>query len=102
MPKLQSELPPGNFLRAHIERKTFDFGEGDRAAPGRALVNVVSVRTGDVVRNTRDLLEDMRVKCGNYLSEQIRILSKNCANSIHPSIFANEKLESSAVIILGR
>lgn len=96
VPRLQLEVPPGDILRKRIMGRTYDFGDDDRAAPGRALVNIVSVRTGDVTQNTRDLLEDMRVKCGVYLQEQIRIESKNCANSLHPSIFSNEKLDRTA------
>ncbi len=79
-----------------MEKKTYDFGEADRAAPGKALVNVVSVRTGDVTQASHDLLEDMRIPCGVYLQEQIRILSKDCANSFHPGIFSNEQLDKTA------
>jgi type III restriction enzyme len=96
VPRLQLELPAGNPLRVLIKKRTYDFGSEDRKASGRALVNVVSVRTGDVQEHTRDLLEDMRVRCGAYLQEQIRILSKNCTDSLPPNIFSNSKLNKSA------
>jgi len=79
-----------------IGKKTFDFGEGDRAAKGKALINIVSVKTGDVSQAKRDLLEDMRVRCGGFLYEQIRILSKNCCSAIHPDVFSSPALDKTA------
>src|SRR5690349_20621562 len=38
----------------------------------------------------------MRIACGRYLQEQIRILSKNCLNALNPALFANPKLEKTA------
>lgn len=96
VPRLQLELPAGDPLRGLIKKRTYDFGSEDRTASGRALVNVVSVRTGEVQQQTRDLLEDMRVRCGAYLQEQIRILSKNCTDSLPPSLFSNTKLDKTA------
>lgn len=95
-PRLQLELPTGDSLRGLIKKRTYGFSSEDRMASGRALVNVVSVRTGDVEQQTRDLLEDMRVRCGAYLQEQIRIMSKNCSDSLPPSIFLNSKLDKTA------
>lgn len=95
-PRFQLELPDSCYLQEIIKGKTFAFDDDDRSSPGKALINVVSVRTGDVEQRTRDLLEDMRVKCGVYLQEQIRALSKNCLNSIHPDTFTNEKLDKLA------
>lgn len=94
--RLQLELPGDDRLRKLIKKRTYDFGSDDRAAPGRALVNIVSVRTGEVQSQTRDLLEDMRVRCGAYLQGQIRVLSKNCSDSIPPNTFSNSKLDKSA------
>ena len=96
VPRLQIELPAHDALRKMIEQRSLEFGPSDRAAPGRALINIVSIRTGDVTQNTRDLYEDMRVRCGAYLHEQIRTLSRNCANAIPPSVFTSEKLSQSA------
>jgi type III restriction enzyme len=96
VPRLQPELPEGDPLGKIVEGGTFNFDDADRAAPGKALVNIVSVKTGDVTQDTRNLLEDMRVRCGTYLQEQIRSQSKNCANSMHPSTFSNAKLDKSA------
>jgi type III restriction enzyme len=96
VPKLQLELPSNKVLRKLIEDKTYEFSDGDRKAPGRALVKNVSVRTGEETQKVRDLYEDMRVRCGLYLQEQIRIRSKNCANSLHPSAFSNEQLDKTA------
>jgi type III restriction enzyme len=95
-PNLQLEMPSGDGLCRLIEKRTFDFGEEDRAAKGKALVNVVSVRTGDVEQSKRDLLEDMRIRCGAFLYEQIRQLSKNCCSAIHPDTFSNAKLDKTA------
>jgi type III restriction enzyme len=95
VPNLQPEMPAGDRLRKLIARKTLDFGEEDRAARGRALINVVSVATGDVSQGRRDLLEDMRVRCGTFLYTQIRSLSKNCCSAIHPDAFSGPKLDKS-------
>lgn len=96
VPRLQLEMPPGDGLKKLIAKKTFDFAEKDRAARGRALINVVSVRTGDVVQAKRNLLEDMRVRCGTFLYEQIRLLSKNCCSAIHPDTFSGPALDKTA------
>ncbi len=98
VPRLQIEMPLADRLRKFIERKTIDFGDEDRAAGGRALVSVVSVRSGEVSQNTRDLLEDMQVRCGVYLQDQIRALSKDCLNAIHPATFSNQKLDKPACL----
>ena len=95
VPNLQPEMPIGDRLRKLIAKKTFDFGDEDRAARGKALINIVSVATGDVSQAKRDLLEDMRVRCGAFLYEQIRILSKNCCSAIHPDAFSNPQLDKS-------
>ena len=79
-----------------IKRKTFDFSEGDRSARGKALVNIVSVATGDVAQTKRNLLEDMRVRCGTFLYENIRTLSKNCCNAIKPGTFSSPQLDKAA------
>jgi type III restriction enzyme len=96
VPNLQAEMPPGDRLRKLIARKTFDFTEEDRAARGKALINIVSVATGEVSQAKRDLLEDMRVRCGTFLYEQIRILSKNCCSAIHPDAFSGPQLDKTA------
>ena len=96
VPKLQLTLPIRDLLPRIIRDKSYQFGDDDCAAPGKALVNVVSVRTGDVRQDARDLLEDMRVRCGAYLQEQIRIQSKNCANGIPPATFSSDKLNLTA------
>lgn len=96
VPYLQLEMPSGTTLKKLIAAKTFNFSESDRAAAGKALVNVVSVKTGKVVQDKRDLLEDMRVRCGVYLYEQIRALAKNCCSAIHPEVFASPALAKSA------
>lgn len=96
VPNLQPEVPTGARLRRLIAKKTIDFSEEDRAARGRALINIVSVATGDVSQAQRNLLEDMRVRCGAYLYEQIRILSKNCCSAIHPDAFSSPQLEKTA------
>jgi type III restriction enzyme len=93
---LQSEMPAGDRLGKLIAKKTFDFGEEDRSARGKALINIVSVATGDVSQSKRDLFEDMRVRCGTFLYEQIRILSKNCCNAIHPDSFSDPRLDKYA------
>ncbi len=95
-PRLQLEMPPGDVLQKLIAKKTFDFSEADRAAKGKALINIVSVKTGDVSQSRRNLLEDMRVRCGAFLYEQIRVLSKNCCSAIHPEVFSNAELDKSA------
>jgi type III restriction enzyme len=95
-PRLQLEMPPGDTLKKLIEKKTFDFGDEDRAAKGKALINIVSVRTGEVAQAKRNLLEDMRVRCGAFLYEQIRILSKNCCSAIHPDLFSSAALDKTA------
>ena len=38
----------------------------------------------------------MRVRCGTFLYETIRILSKNCCNAIRPDVFLNPKLDKTA------
>jgi len=93
---LQPEMPPGDRLRKAISKKTFDFSEEDRAARGQALINIVAVATGEVSQAKRNLLEDMRVRCGAFLYEQIRILSKNCCSAIHPDAFSSPQLDKSA------
>jgi len=65
-------------MKKLIGKKTFDFGEGDRAAKGKALINIVSVKTGDVSQAKRDLLEEHARAVRRLPYEQIRILSKNC------------------------
>jgi type III restriction enzyme len=60
------------------------------------LVNIVSVKTGEVEQHTIDLFEDMRVTCGAYLQEHVRLLSKNCLNAMNPSVFVNDKLNHTA------
>ena len=96
VPKLQPEMPTGDRLRKLILKKTIDFSEEDRASPGKALINIVSVATGDVAQAQRDLLEDMRVRCGAFLYEQIRILSKNCCSAIRPDTFSSPQLDKTA------
>ena len=96
VPNLQPEMPTGDRLRKLIGKKTFDFGEEDRAARGQALINIVSVATGDVAQAKRNLLEDMRVRSGAFLYEQIRILSKNCCSAIHPDAFSSPQLDKNA------
>lgn len=96
VPNLQPEMPAGNRLHKLIAKKTLDFSDEDRAASGKAFINIVSVATGDVSQARRDLLEDMRVRCGAFLYDQIRILSKNCCSAIHPDAFSNPQLDKSA------
>jgi type III restriction enzyme len=96
VPNLQPEMPAGDRLSRLIADRTFDFSDADRAAAGRALINVVSMTTGDVSQSQRDLLEDMRVRCGAFLYEQVRLLSKNCCSAIHPDAFANAQLDKTA------
>ena len=43
-------MPSGDWLRKLIAKKTFDFSEEDRAAKGKALINIVSVATGEVAQ----------------------------------------------------
>jgi type III restriction enzyme len=94
--RLQLEMPPGDALKKLITRKTFDFSDSDRAAKGKALINIVSVKTGAVSQATRNLLEDMRVRCGAFLYDQIRMLSKNCCSAIHPDTFSSPALDKTA------
>lgn len=96
VPNLQVEMPAGDTLEKLIKKKVLDFSEEDRAAQGKALVNIVSVKTGEVAQSKRDLLEDMRVRCGSYLYENIRTLSKNCCNAIKPSTFNGPQLDKTA------
>ena len=96
VPLLQLEMPLRDRLIKFIASKTIDFSAKDRKAQGTALVNVVSVRTGDITQNQRDLLEDMRTRCGAFLEDQIRILSKDCLNSIPPGAFSNKELDKAA------
>lgn len=95
-PRLQLELPSPDQLQRLLKKKTYDFNADDRAAPGRAMITVVSVKTGKETQQSRDLLEDMRVSCGRYLQDQIRALSKNCLNALNPALFATPPLEKSA------
>ena len=95
VPNLQLEVP-GDGLQSLIAKKTFNFSEEDRAAKGRALINIVSVKTGSVAQAKRDLLEDMRVSCGSFLYDHIRILSKNCCSAIPPAVFERPQLDQSA------
>lgn len=96
VPNLQPEMPAGDYLGKLIKKKTFDFGEEDRSARGRALINIVSVATGDVSQAKRNLLEDMRVRCGAFLYENVRTLSKNCCSAIHPDTFSTPQLNKTA------
>lgn len=96
VPNLQPELPIAGALRKLIEQKTYDFGESALAARGKATVSVVSVKTGDVTQTSRDLYEDMRVRCGTFLHDQIRALSRNCANSIPQAVFNTPGLDMTA------
>jgi len=96
VPKLQLEVPPGEPLLKIVKQKTIGFDDDDRSAPGKALVNVVSVKTGEVKQQSRDLFEDMRVRSGSFLQQEIRSHSRNCANSIHPKAFSSEKLDKTA------
>jgi type III restriction enzyme len=94
--RLQLELPSPDALAKLLRKRTLSLSDEDRIAAGRALINIVSVRTGDVQEQTIDLLEDMRVACGTYLQEQIRAQSKNCLNAMNPALFANAKLVATA------
>lgn len=96
VPNLQPEMPAGDSLGRLITKKTFDFSEEDRSARGRALINIVSVASGDVSQAKRNLLEDMRVRCGSFLYQSIKMLSKNCASAIHPDTFSNAQLDKTA------
>lgn len=96
VPRLQLELPTAEQLQRLLKRKTLEFSDADSAAPGRALINIVSVKTGHVKTQTRDLLEDMRVPCGRYIQDQIRVASKNCLNALNPALFSNPTLDRTA------
>lgn len=96
VPRLQLELPSPAQLQKILKNKTIDFSAEDRAAPGRAMVSIVSVKTGEVTQQSRDLLEDMRISCGRYLQDQIRILSKNCLNALNPALFTTPALQKTA------
>ncbi len=96
VPKLQPQIPRSDRLTRLLVAKTLQFSPEDCRSPGRALIDVVSMRTGQVTRQTRDLLEDMRVKCGAYLQEQIRKLSRGCLNAMNPTLFANGSLNRTA------
>jgi type III restriction enzyme len=96
VPNLQLELPPHDILGKLLKKKTFDFSEEERSAPGKAVISIVSVKTGDVKQESRDLCEDMRVRCGTYLHQQVRALSRDCANAMKPDLFTNEKLDKTA------
>jgi type III restriction enzyme len=96
VPLLTLEMPPTGSLKKAIEQATFEFGDADLAAPGRALVNVVSVKTGEVSQQARDLLEDMKVRCGYYLQDQIKVQNKNCLGSIHLDTFKTPPLRKRA------
>jgi type III restriction enzyme len=96
VPLLQLELPPGDPLLKLIKQKTLGFDEDDRSAPGKALVSIVSVKTGYVAQQTRDLFEDMRVRAGLFLQQEIRSHSRNCVSAIHPKTFSSEKLDKTA------
>ena len=94
--RLQLELPSPEVLSKLLKKKSMTLSDEDRAAAGRALISVVSVRTGDVEQHTIDLLENMRIACGTFLQEQIRMLSKNCLNAMDPALFTTEKLNQTA------
>jgi len=96
IPRLQLELPSPEVLAKGLARHTYGFSEEDRAAAGRALVNIVSVRTGEVDEQEIDLFESTRVSCGTFLQQQIRALSKNCLNAMNPALFVNAKLQQTA------
>lgn len=98
VPMLQTEMPKASTIEALIKKKTFSFGEADRKAKGRALVNVVSVKTGEVKTKTRDLLEDSRIRCGQFLQEQVRMLSKECVDALHPDTFCSGDLNLTACL----
>ncbi len=96
VPTLELHLPKGDRLPNLIKQKTVGFDDDDRSAPGKALVNIVSVKTGDVTQQARDLFEDMRVRSGLFLQQEIRSQSKNCVSAIHPKSFSSEKLDKTA------
>jgi len=96
VPYFRIELPMIETLIKLIKGRTFSFNDDERASPGKALVSIVSVKTGETKQSVRDLLEDMRVRCGSYLQNQIKVLSKGCANSLPPATFSNEKLDKTA------
>jgi len=98
VPVLQTEIEKVKTLEALIRKKTFHFGAADRKAKGRAFVRVVSVKTGDVQEKQRDLLEDSRVRCGQYLQDQIRALSRPCVEALDPEIFSGADLDLSACL----
>jgi type III restriction enzyme len=56
------------------------------------------MRDGTVSERTRDLLEDMRMRCGSYLQQQIRTRSRDCLNSIRSGVFSNNKLDKTACL----
>lgn len=94
--RLQLELPSPDVLTKIIRKKSLSLSEGDRAAPGRAVINVVSVRTGDVKEHAIDLFETMRIQCGVFLQQEIRRLSKNCLDAIDPALFTTQTLAETA------
>jgi type III restriction enzyme len=94
--RLQLELPSPDVLSKLLKKRSMSLNDEDRAAAGRALISVVSVRTGDVEQRTIDLLENMRIACGTFLQEQIRMLSKNCLNAMDPALFTTDKLNQTA------
>lgn len=96
VPRLQLELPSPDVLSKLLKKRSMGLSEADRTAAGTALINVVSVRTGDVDQQVIDLLESMRTACGVFLQEQIRALSKNCLNTMDPALFTTEKLSQTA------
>lgn len=96
VPRLQLELPSPDVLVKLLKKRVLTISEGDRAAAGHAIINIVNIRTGEVGERELDLLESMRVSCGAFLQEQIRALSKNCLNAIDPSLFSNGKLQETA------
>lgn len=91
--KLEISSEQRDQLITLVRRKTMGFDADDLASPGKALVNIVSVRTGQVEQQSRDLFEDMRIRCGDYLRNQIRSLSKSCSDAIPTDIFVGEKLD---------
>jgi type III restriction enzyme len=94
--RLQLELPSPEVLGKLLRKRIISLSDDDRAAAGRAMINIVCMKTGDVEQQTIDLLEDMRVPCGTYLQDQIRSLSKSCLNAMNPSLFADDKLADTA------
>jgi type III restriction enzyme len=94
--RLQLEIPSLEVLSKLLKKRSMSLNDEDRAAAGRALIRIVSVRTGDVEQHTIDLLENMRIACGVFLQEQIRMLSKNCLNAMDPALFTTDKLNQTA------